>query len=585
MKKIAYLNLVILGLFLLEISNAQIRPEYKILVPEKVVLNHQCMFGGVRNIDQSENTSTDPSTAGFFDVVSDNANNLYFTGMANFTTSPPTDITQIYANAGPDITFGSNTTSPYNHTRLQGYTYFLASYDDIGNVRWVTFLTEKPVKLLLEENEDLLYVLFDKNGNGLGINGQLFPPDSTHVIKTIYRFNLQSGSYVDRFCNQYIYDLVFAGNKKIVIYNRQLTSTNFERRYGFYVNNTVVKWQTALNGTTQSQMPIDLYYNSYQHTLWYRNGGQYFRLFFHSSGDSLIAENISRPTYYFLTPPYMTPVYLNNFIFLNENEYLGTCSGNWNNEPVYDIVKLDTAGNLLWKIRSETNFNDKNYIAVDQNKDVWIRFWYFAYYHKVIFETLNKEYYISSVGNIPLSVNPVWKINGITSELMEAYIDGFGNVSSLDVPYLQKLHITNDNKLISTPYIRAVAYYPDENGNFIPYFTTCSSNNLLPSQFMWASFDLDNLISYKKDDLEFDEDLLNIANLTSKFYIYPNPSNGQFIIHTSRQSVFELCDLTGKVIKKYEVNSNYYFVNENLSKGVYFIRKAYDGSVQKLVIQ
>jgi hypothetical protein len=73
---------------------------------------------------------------------------------------------------------------------------------------------------------------------------------------------------------------------------------------------------------------------------------------------------------------------------------------------------------------------------------------------------------------------------------------------------------------------------------------------------------------------------------TKRFTLYPNPNNGNFIINTSKRfSVFELTDITGRLIEVYEAKESEVKVNTNIPAGVYFIREKESGTVQKIIIQ
>jgi hypothetical protein len=67
--------------------------------------------------------------------------------------------------------------------------------------------------------------------------------------------------------------------------------------------------------------------------------------------------------------------------------------------------------------------------------------------------------------------------------------------------------------------------------------------------------------------------------------IYPNPNHGDFIIQSTKAGVFELMDVTGKVINTYTITNTQQTVNENLPVGMYFVREKDSGSVQKLIIE
>jgi hypothetical protein len=69
------------------------------------------------------------------------------------------------------------------------------------------------------------------------------------------------------------------------------------------------------------------------------------------------------------------------------------------------------------------------------------------------------------------------------------------------------------------------------------------------------------------------------------FSIYPNPNRGNFTIQGTKGGVFELIDVTGKVINTYTITNTQQTVNENIPAGMYFVREKESGVLQKLVVQ
>jgi hypothetical protein len=69
------------------------------------------------------------------------------------------------------------------------------------------------------------------------------------------------------------------------------------------------------------------------------------------------------------------------------------------------------------------------------------------------------------------------------------------------------------------------------------------------------------------------------------FSIYPNPSHGNFTIQSTKGGVFELMDVTGKVINTYTITNTQQSIHENLPAGMYFVREKESGSIQKLIIE
>jgi hypothetical protein len=76
-----------------------------------------------------------------------------------------------------------------------------------------------------------------------------------------------------------------------------------------------------------------------------------------------------------------------------------------------------------------------------------------------------------------------------------------------------------------------------------------------------------------------------LVNKEALFSIFPNPNIGIFTIQVSKAGVFELMDVTGKVINTYTLTNTQQIVQENLPAGMYFVREKDSGSVQKLIIE
>jgi hypothetical protein len=76
-----------------------------------------------------------------------------------------------------------------------------------------------------------------------------------------------------------------------------------------------------------------------------------------------------------------------------------------------------------------------------------------------------------------------------------------------------------------------------------------------------------------------------LVNKDALFSIFPNPNKGSFTIQSSKGGVFELMDVTGKVINTYTITNSQQTVKESLPAGIYFVREKESGSVQKLIIE
>jgi hypothetical protein len=77
----------------------------------------------------------------------------------------------------------------------------------------------------------------------------------------------------------------------------------------------------------------------------------------------------------------------------------------------------------------------------------------------------------------------------------------------------------------------------------------------------------------------------NLANLTSNFIVYPNPSNGLFNVQLESASTIEVTDVLGRVILTDNVNAGTYQLNlGNTINGVYFVKSIVNGKTKTVKI-
>jgi hypothetical protein len=80
--------------------------------------------------------------------------------------------------------------------------------------------------------------------------------------------------------------------------------------------------------------------------------------------------------------------------------------------------------------------------------------------------------------------------------------------------------------------------------------------------------------------------LENYANAEwSLFSVYPNPSYGTFTLQTEQGGVFEILDLTGRILNTYTIKNHTETIHTNLPTGTYFIREKASGTTQKLIVK
>jgi hypothetical protein len=79
---------------------------------------------------------------------------------------------------------------------------------------------------------------------------------------------------------------------------------------------------------------------------------------------------------------------------------------------------------------------------------------------------------------------------------------------------------------------------------------------------------------------------VDTENLSKQvFSIYPNPNRGNFTIQCIKGGIFELIDITGKVMHTYTFTNTQQTINENIPAGMYFVREKESGSVQKVIVE
>ncbi|GAB4204661.1 MAG: SBBP repeat-containing protein [Bacteroidia bacterium] len=71
----------------------------------------------------------------------------------------------------------------------------------------------------------------------------------------------------------------------------------------------------------------------------------------------------------------------------------------------------------------------------------------------------------------------------------------------------------------------------------------------------------------------------------SVFSLYPNPNSGSFKITVDKPAVFELMDITGRIIEVFEAKEKETQVNVSLPTGMYFVREKMSGGVKKMVVE
>jgi hypothetical protein len=156
--------------------------------------------------------------------------------------------------------------------------------------------------------------------------------------------------------------------------------------------------------------------------------------------------------------------------------------------------------------------------------------------------------------------------------------------------FVTKLNSTGTALIYST-YIGgsdddyALAIAIDNSGNaYITGYTWSNDFDTTSGAFQTTNEGIKNVF-VTKINLGGTSSVETLVNKETLFSIFPNPNQGNFTIQSTKGLVFELMDVTGKVINTYTINNTQQTVNENLPAGMYFVKEKESSSFQKLVIE
>lgn len=563
-----------------ELYSQNVYPVRKIMSPEKVVLSHACMMGTPVAIDQDPNFAFgEPSEALIYEVKEDHQGNLYFTGYADYSTRTPSD--PKYAVAGSGITFGSNTSAPLEVFRTEGIDYiidhqkfFIWKCTPDGNPLWVKFFNEQPLKMYLDSTESAVHLLFKQSGNGLLFDGVDLYLDSNYQSenKGILSLNQSNGNFKSFYQPRFLRDFYMQNGKKFIIYGRQLTQYIFDNKIGFWANGAVYKWINIASTSAISQ----LYYNPYENNWWYINS-VYFNKWSGLDKDTIIYNGKNIAVKY-LFPESQYGAMPKRLFFLKNGNYITEhiiqpFTGNLRRY----LYCQDTAGKNVWTIKFPNSFEEP--VFFDEEDRMYLDFANNFYYDKLESVPSGKSYFAHSYGNSGVypSAN-LWRFNTNNGELDDLFQIGMGNINRYYVyPGANPNFITSGNKLICSPKMRSVCYYPDKQGNFVKYNAECS-NKFIPSQFHWAFFDLKNL-STVPFAMETAQSLFPVSEQVKIFTV-----GNTLVLKTKVNALIELYDANGRVIRRFDVKSGVEYRESNLPGGIYMLRVQNSSFAQKVFI-
>jgi hypothetical protein len=128
----------------------------------------------------------------------------------------------------------------------------------------------------------------------------------------------------------------------------------------------------------------------------------------------------------------------------------------------------------------------------------------------------------------------------------------------------------------------------DGSGNaYVTGFTSSTDYDVTPGAFQTTKEGvLGSDVFVTKLDMSGTTALENYINEELPlFSVYPNPSNGTFTLQTEQGGVFEILDLTGRILNTYTIRNHTETIHTNVPTGIYFIREKASGATQKLIIE
>ncbi len=175
-------------------------------------------------------------------------------------------------------------------------------------------------------------------------------------------------------------------------------------------------------------------------------------------------------------------------------------------------------------------------------------------------------------------------VNAIEIYHGELYIGGyFETVGSLNVNRIARWNGYNWN-VLGTESINGISTTSSDYFPNVSALCTFDDKLYVAGKFTHAgNVSANNIAAWFSDGFySVEESSLN----NQIIQVYPNPSNGTFTITTNKNGgVFELMDITGRIINTYPINTNTYTITETLSAGLYFIKEKRSDAVKKLIIK
>ena len=170
-------------------------------------------------------------------------------------------------------------------------------------------------------------------------------------------------------------------------------------------------------------------------------------------------------------------------------------------------------------------------------------------------------------------------INIRLADTLDSHLD-FSTFEVLSFSHDNEVHLTGNNLMVRFPNINLVSNTVDEEASkgYIQYRIKPLANQpngtVIPNT-AYIYFDYNPAVITNTTENHFWEDLsVESPNEQPVFYLYPNPNNGKFTIHTEQEylgSVLRIVDVSGKAIFQTQLMTTTQSVAAELGGGVYIV--------------
>lgn len=266
----------------------------------------------------------------------------------------------------------------------------------------------------------------------------------------------------------------------------------------------------------------------------------------------------------------------------------GTTSSSGASNPNMWLLKTNAQGNQLWSTPLGGDNHDHGYSGIQTSDGGYI-----IAGHSGSFGFNNEEAYIVKLGSGGVAPNKLTYVSAFaltsptctgTASQVKVVIRNFGNRVVSNIPVT--VEVTGaTTQTLNAIYSGSLAAQDLDTVSLSPVINTMGGSSYTFHCFTSALNDVypaNNSITSTVSLLP----CTGIDELHARlgYIIYPNPSNGNFIIEFSenyRNAIIELFSITGAVLKKQilenTISEKIFFGNSNLTSGIYLLKVNADG--------